>query len=288
MKRVLIIINLGLVLGLVLLSGAVAVERSANRQLTQALARATATLQELQAAQEKTNDVHEACRARINELNRSFNSAADQLIAMSMRVRELDAQLKGGTPPLASSLASVSNSGVPATAARPNPPSAPRFFQTLQGTNHQVLGRDLEFSGVYGRRVAFKEAGSSRRVPFDVDQLDPTVLALLGIDAEAQKAQHLRQERAWQQAEATSLALAAAEEQRRREQEAIRIEAEKKRQEQMQQQAASESPNAGLQTARSPDGSSGPPQNSYVADPYAPGPPYPYRVPPWWFWPRPW
>jgi hypothetical protein len=294
MKRVLVIINIFLLAAVACLCGWLAVERSNHRRLAQSLARANQMVNELQAAREKTNEVHEACRARIGELTRSFNSAADQLIAMSLRVRELEGRANAESSPSAAGLppaASQEGSSLSATQAAPARgaiPPGPRFFETLYGTNHQVLGRNLEFSAVYGRRVAFKETGSSRRMAFDVDQLDPGVLADLGIDAAAQKALHLRQEKAWQQAEAASLALAVAEEQRRREQQAAREEAERKRQEQLQAQAAREAAEAEAQARLSADNPAVQRQNNYVVDPFAPGPPIPLRVPPWWVRPRPW
>ncbi len=294
MKRFLIIINLVFLFAVVCLCGVLAAQRSANRRLEQSLARANQTLKELQAAREKTNDVHEGCRARIGELTRSFNAAADQLIAMSLRVRELEGRAHVEVAPSVTDASPASNQAAsvmpraPASPARAGAPSGSRFFGTLYGTNHQVLGRNLDYSAVYGRRVAFKEIGSSRRVAFDVDQLDPGVLADLGINAETQKALHLRQERAWQQAEAASLALAAAEEQRRREQQAAREEAERKRLEQLEAQAARDAANAETQAGVSPENPTGRMQDMYMVDPFAPGPPIPFRVPPWWVRPRPW
>ena len=111
-------------------------------------------------------------------------------------------------------------------------------FKTLYGNNSQVLGRDLEYSAVYGRRVAFKEAGSAQRVAFDVDDLHPYVLAHLGLNAEEQKQRQAQQDEVWRRVAATDLQIAAETEARREAKraaaEAARIEGEK----QMAQQRA--------------------------------------------------
>lgn len=113
-------------------------------------------------------------------------------------------------------------------------------FQALYGRNGEVLGRDLEFSAVYGRRVAFKEVLSLRRLAFDVDELHPFVLAHLGVSAEGQKQYQARQDELWRRMEAAGLKTAA-EEQARREarkaaEDAARVEAEKLLAEQRQRE----------------------------------------------------
>jgi len=192
-----------------------------------------------------TNDLHQACREQISALSAALSNAAAELTTARQRLRELGVSTSSAAAST-SAVASVaavavlpsSGPAVGATNVGSRPPVS-RLFETLYGTNQRVLARNVEFTGVYGRRVSFKDAASPSRMAFDVDQLDPSVLPQLGIDAAAQKALQARYDQGWKQLEAAGQALAAAQEQQRQEQkaadEAARAEAERQWAEQMQQ-----------------------------------------------------
>jgi hypothetical protein len=243
------------------------------------------------ASRSSSLDDHAACQQQIRELSAGWSNAAFQLKLAQAKLREREAKDHAQASPPATSApavltpADLPSATTPAPAASPAvtaPPVASTpvahgtYFATLKGAHQQVLGTNLEFSAVYGRRVAFKDSGSSRRVAFDVDELDPAALAALKINPDAQKASQLQQERAWQSYETASQAALAAEEQQRE----ARKSAEAARQEAERQAAEQAQLNASAAEAAQPNPSMYPPGSPN-------GTPYPYLLPAWRY-PRYW
>jgi hypothetical protein len=241
MQRTLVVIYL-----ILLVSGAVVLwllveQGKANRKVASELAAATAARQAILASNPRSKDLHEDCRLQVTRLEAALSNALALVQISEGRLRELETFSTATSPP-AVELPPPATPPPPAPAKPPAASAVPVFYETLRGAGDRVLGTNLEFSAVYGRRVAFKEVTSSRRVAFDIEQLHPSVLAALGIDPVAQKEVHTRQELAWKRLETYGLALAAAEERRRQElraaREAERAEAER----QMAQQPQPEQP----------------------------------------------
>ncbi|MCX6906283.1 MAG: hypothetical protein NTW03_22950 [Verrucomicrobia bacterium] len=245
MNRILIIINLALLITAGTMFWLMSGEAKNNRRLTMQLTQAAAQPPKALPVPALTNDPHQACREQISALSAALSNAAAELTTARQRLRELGVS----TSPAAVSTSAVASVAAVAVLPSSGPvagatntgslPPMPRLFETLYGTNHKVLARNVEFTGVYGRRVSFKDAASPSRMAFDVDQLDPSVLPQLGIDAASQKALQARYDQGWKKLEAAGQAFATAQEQQRQEQkaadEAARAEAEKQWAEQRQQ-----------------------------------------------------
>jgi hypothetical protein len=196
-----------------------------EKKSTAALQREVVAVRAQAATAQVTNAaLQELSRAHIERLNAGLTNTIRQLVTAQGRIRELELR-----------------PAVPLPATETNPPPAPLveavpLAQAVTVTTNTVgmpqrqivvsgvyttkgglLGTNLEYTGAYGRRVAFKEPASGRRMAYDVDQLHPTVLAALGIDPEVQRQLQARQEQAWKRMETASLAQAAADAERRRE-----------------------------------------------------------------------
>jgi hypothetical protein len=246
MQRTLILLNVVLLAGAAVALWLLLAEKTANQRLTAKLAAALISKPSARATQDQA--AHEACRNQISRLEAALSNSTLHLKITEARLRALENQTVSPPPavtpaPPATVLSAAVLSDRLASGAtnRPSPAPPGRVFDVLPGANQRVLGEHLEFSGVYGRRVAFKEVGAARRVAFDVEQLHASVLAELGIDLETQKTIQAQQDRAWKQLEAASLARALADEKQREERkaaaEAAQAAAEKQMAEELEQAA---------------------------------------------------
>jgi len=196
-----------------------------EKSTSQSLRKEMAGLRAETAAFKATNEAAlELSRSHVERLNAGLSNTVRQLVGAQERIRQLELLAAAAPPP-----AETNAAAEPAGGVVPLPQAITLTTNTLGSPQRQVLisalytpkggalGTNLEFSGVYGRRVAFRDPTTNRRMAFDVDQLHPAVLAALGIDADAQKLAQARQEMAWKRMETASLAQAAAEAERRRE-----------------------------------------------------------------------
>lgn len=247
MNKLLIAIVAVLLLAVVGVTWAFTAQKRANRQLAAQIAAANQATTGQKAALEKSRQTVEALEYKITRLIMMLTNSTMELVDTRQRLQELEARAAVGnmlhSPSTDGSDADPASALAPSLVVRTNASGGEQrvaLFATLYGTNGLVLGHNLEYSGVYGRRAAFKESASTRRVAFDVDQLHPHVLAHLGINADAQKQRHARQEALWRRVEAEGLRLAAEQAAKREAQraaaEAARREEEKLLAEQMQRE----------------------------------------------------
>jgi hypothetical protein len=251
-------------------------EREAGRRLAAQLARPVTNQPPAALVEQPAREAHEVCLRQIAELAGALSNSTAQLKLAEAKLRLEISTSKAAAPVSVPEPVVVTSTVAPAAPSQPAQPSPGqvgppgRPMPVLLGLNQQILGRDLEFSGVYGRRVAFKEVASPRRVAFDVDQLHPTVLAELGIDPAVQKALQARQDLAWKQLEAAGLARIAAEEKQRQEQKAAAQAAQAAQAEADRQQALQFENQAAWDNANQP----------VQPEPAQPGPdPYPEPAP---------
>lgn len=223
-------------------------QRQEGRSLSSRLDQAQRALASNELVLRQTRQTAQALEAKVGQLIMVLTNQTAELSAARTQIRDLET--RAPHPPDAIALAPKDEQTqrfvaacAPTVSVVSNATGGPSrlcLFKTLYGRNGEVLGRDLEYSAVYGRRVAFKEVISSRRLAFDVEELHPYVLAHLGINADGQKQYQARQDELWRRMEAAGLK-SAAEEQSRREarkaaEDAARIEAEKLLAEQRQRE----------------------------------------------------
>ena len=117
-------------------------------------------------------------------------------------------------------------------------------FSNLHSSAGLILGRNMQFSSVLGRRVTFIEADGKRRA-FDVEQIHPSSLAALAVDIEQAKSKAARNDAVWanhEKAALIQLELQRAERERKQAEEAAAraeaaTQAEAARQQRLQQEA---------------------------------------------------
>ncbi|MBI5384899.1 MAG: hypothetical protein HZA90_09460 [Verrucomicrobia bacterium] len=198
---------------------ALRVELAATRKAIEVLAA------DLQESRHRTA----AFQAKVNQLTMVLTNSTAELSAVRQRLHDLEFQRNAPAAVLASApkdaiTQRLLNECAPTVTVTTNAQGREErrvVFATLFGPASQVLGRDLEFSATYGRRVAFKETASARRMAFDVDEIHPFALAHLGIDPDEQKLRQMQQDSLWRQVEAVGLQLAAEEQQKREVQRAV-------------------------------------------------------------------
>ena len=202
--------------------------RHSNQRLQQHLAESQRLLNAKDAALARNAQALATLESKVSQMTLVLTNSTAHLEAAQRRVQELTAQLALAVTPPAPSVAPSPKEGQP---RHPAPAFAPTIrwttndlgkaeavsvFATLYDKNGRGLGEQLEYSGVYGRRVAFRALSSGQRMAFDVDDLHPDVLLALGINASTQKDQDARQQRLWKQVQAIQLAAAAPAEEARR------------------------------------------------------------------------
>jgi len=165
----------------------------------------------------------EAVQSKTAQLTTVLTNSTAQLAAARARIQQLESLI---------AMNAASAAAASGTAARDTLKYAPRiapttsldtyaagqivFFTNLYGKNDQVLARNVECTGVYGRKVAFKESDSSRRMAFDVEDIHPAILAHLSISADTQKSLQTQQDLAWSRLQTAQISQAAIEEQDRK------------------------------------------------------------------------
>ncbi len=245
MQRNLIVINIILVVTAGIVFWLLVEQGKANRKVAAELLAATAARQSILSSATRTNDAHRECRQEIGRLEGALSNALALTQLYEARLFDLETVAMATLPTSAPPSVAFAPPGAAPPLSIPPPrmqptSSLPAFYETLRGAGGRVLGTNLEFSAVYGRRVAFKEIASPRRVAFDLDELDPSVLTSLGIDPAVQKDAQIRQDHAWRRLQAYGQALAAADERQRQERKAAReaawAEAERKMAQQQQQE----------------------------------------------------
>jgi hypothetical protein len=223
MNKFLIVLNLSLLLAGGAMYWLLSDEKETNARMARQLSAASQAPISPAAPSSQPLDLHEACRAEAARLAVALSNADTQLRDLRDRLRVLETATQlAAAPPGAFPTAGVRTAVAPARVAPagPQPPIVPAGFDTLLGANNQVLATNVEVSGLYGRRVAFKDRTGSGRMAFDVDQLASGVLAKLGIDAEEAKAVQAQQDEVWKKAQLAARAMAAAEAKRKQERKA--------------------------------------------------------------------
>jgi hypothetical protein len=172
-------------------------EKGSHKTLRDRFREGEKTIREQQTALGARQQVCEALEAKLNQMTEALTNLSARFVAADVRARDSEAQFRA------------------LTEAAQRTESQKRLLAelpTLKVTNHlgkvtlvfpkllkfdgSVLATNAEYRQMMGRRAVFMNADGSGG-SYDVDELHPAILRILGINVESAKRRQVAVDRAW-------------------------------------------------------------------------------------------